>query len=103
MSTQATVAVEAARKVLYNKVASQVDAFDARVATLRAKAESAGADAELAAIAKLVTASQTLDHKAAALKSASETTFRRVQDDIERHLGQFDTSLRAIASRVKAR
>ena len=47
MNTQATVAVKAARKAVYDKVESQIHTFEAQVATLKAKAESAKADAEL--------------------------------------------------------
>ena len=69
MSTQANVAVNAARKAVYDKVESQIHTFEAQLATLKAKAESAKADAELKAIASLVTAKRTLDQKVAELKN----------------------------------
>ena len=43
MSTQANVAVNAARKAVYDKVESQIHTFEAQLATLKAKAESAQA------------------------------------------------------------
>ena len=39
MSTQANVAVNAARKAVYDKVESQIHTFEAQLATLKAKAE----------------------------------------------------------------
>ena len=100
MNTQATVAVKATRKAVYDKVESQIHTFEAQVATLKAKAESAKADAELTAIAKLATAIRALDEKVAELKNAGEATFERVKADVERRLAEFDKSLRALASRI---
>jgi hypothetical protein len=77
MSTQADVAVNAARKAVYDKVDSQIHTFDAQLATLKAKAESAKADAELKAIANLATAKRTLDQKVAELKKAGEAAAAR--------------------------
>jgi outer membrane murein-binding lipoprotein Lpp len=98
MNTQATATVKAARKAVYDKVESQIHTFEAQVATLKAKAESAKADAGLAAIANLATAKRVLDAKVAELKSAGETTFEQVKADVERRLTEFDRSLRALAS-----
>jgi hypothetical protein len=103
MNTQATVAVKAARKAVYDKVESQIHTFEAQVATLKAKAESAKANAELTAIANLATAKRALDAKAAELKTAGEAKFEQVKADVERHLAAFDDSLQAIASRINSR
>ena len=100
MNTQATVAVKATRKAVYDRVESQIHTFEAQVATLKAKAESAKADAELTAIAKLATAIRALDEKVGELKNAGEATFERVKADVERRLAEFDKSLRALASRI---
>ena len=103
MSTQANVAVKAARKAAYDKIESQIHTFEAQVATLKAKAESAKADAELKAIANLATAKRTLDQKVAELKSAGETAFQQVKADVEARVAEFDKSLQAIASRINTR
>jgi len=100
MNTQATVTAKAARKAVYDKIESQIHTFEAQVATLRAKAESAKADAQLAAIANLATAKRALDEKVAELKNAGEVTFERVRADVERRTAEFDKSLQALASRI---
>jgi hypothetical protein len=100
MNTQATVTVKLARKAVYDKIESQIHAFEAQVATLKAKAESAKADAELAAIANLATAKRALDEKVAELKNAGEVTFERVKADVERRVAEFDKSLQALASKI---
>ena len=101
MSTQTNVAVKAVRKAVYDKVESQIHTFDAQVATLKAKADSA--KAELNAIANLATAKRTLDRKVAELKSAGETAFQQVKADVEARVAEFDESLQAIASKIDAR
>jgi hypothetical protein len=100
MNTQATITAKAARKAVYDKIESQIHTFEAQVATLRAKAESAKADAQLAAIANLVTAKRALDEKVAELKNAGEVTFERVRADVERRTAELDKSLQALASRI---
>ena len=100
MNTQATVAVTAARKAVYDKVESQIHTFEAQVGTLKAKAESAKADAELAAIANLAAAKRVLDAKAAELKSAGEAKFEEVKAEVGRRAAEFERSLQAIASRI---
>jgi phage shock protein A len=102
MSTQASVAVTAARKAVYDKVESQIHTFEAQLATLKAKAESAKADAELKAIANLVTAKRTLDQKVAELKKTSETAFQQAKADVEARIAEFDKSVKAIESKIKA-
>ena len=100
MNTQATVAVKAARKAVYDTVESQIHTFEAQLATLRAKAEAAKADAEVAAIASLATAKRVLDATVAELKSAGEAKFEQVKADVERRAAEFDRSLQAIASKI---
>ena len=100
MNTQATVTVKAARNAAYDKIESQIHTFEAQVATLRAKAESTKADAQLAAIANLATAKRALDETVAELKNAGDVTFERVKADVERRTAEFDKSLQALASRI---
>ena len=101
MSTETTMAVKAARKAVYDKIESQIHTFEAQVATMRARAESSKADAELAALADLAKARLTLDAEIAKLKNAGEAAFERVKADVEGRIAEFARSLRAIESRIK--
>jgi uncharacterized protein (DUF342 family) len=103
MGTQATVAVNAARKAVYDKVESQIHTFEAQVATLRANAEAVKADAELKAIANLATAKRALDTRVAELKNASQSAFQQVKADVEARAAEFDKSLQMIAARISGR
>ena len=102
MSTEATVAVTAARKAVYDKIESQIHTFEAQLATLKAKAESAKADAELKAIANLVTAKRTLDQKVVELKKAGEASFQQAKADVEARIAEFAKSMKAIQANINA-
>ena len=102
MNTQATVAVKAAQKAVYDKVESQIETFDAQLATLKAKAESARANAELKAIANLATAKVTLDQKVRELKTAGEAAFQQAKADVEARIAEFEKSVKTIESKIKA-
>ena len=101
MKTQATVTVNAARKAVYDKIESQIHMFEGQLATLKAKAESAKADAELKAIANLVTAKRALDQKVVELKKAGDATFQQAKADVEARVAEFDSSVKAIQSKIK--
>ena len=102
MTTQADVAAIAARKAVYDKVESQIHTLEAQLATLKAKAESAKADAEIKAIANLAAAKVTLDRKVGELKTAGEAAFRQAKADVEARIAEFEKSVKAIESKVKA-
>ena len=102
MTTQATVTVNAARKAVYDKIESQIHLFEGQLATLKANAESAKADAELKAIANLLTAKRALDQKVAELKTSGEATFQQVKTDVDARLAEFQRSIKAIESKIKA-
>jgi len=102
MNTQAYVAVSAARKAVYDKVESQIHTVEAQLATLKARAESAKADAEIKAIANLAAAKVTLDQKVRELKKAGEAAFQQAKADVEARIAEFEQSVKAIESKVKA-
>lgn len=101
MSTQATVAVNAARKAVYDKFESRIHTFEAKLATVKAKAETARADAELKAIAKLATAKFALDQKVAELKEATDAAFEQRKADVQARIAEFDTSIKTIEAKIK--
>jgi len=66
MSTETTMA----KKAVQDKIESQVHGIQAKLDTLRAKAEAAKANAELKAIAELFTKKQAIDEKIAELQKS---------------------------------
>lgn len=103
MTTPVNVAESAARKAVFDTIASRIHTLEAQLAMLKAKAESAKADTEVTAIAKLATAKQTLDLKFAELKSNGAAAFDQVRADVERRVAEFDKSLQSIATRINPR
>lgn len=102
METQGHVAVNAARKAVYDKVESQIQTFEAQLATLKAKAESTKADTELKAIANLATTKLALDQKVRELKKAGETAFQQAKTDVEARIAELSKAVKAIESKIKA-
>jgi hypothetical protein len=100
MSTQATVTVNVARKAVYDKIESQVHMFEAQLATQKAKAELAKAEAELKAIANLGTVKRALDQKVVELKKAGEAAFQQAKADVEARGAEFDRAVKAIQSKI---
>jgi ABC-type phosphate transport system auxiliary subunit len=81
MNTQGYVAVDAARKAVYDKVESQIQTVEAQLATLKAKAESAKADAEL--------------------KTTGEKAFQQAKADVEARIATLGKAVKAIESKIK--
>jgi chaperonin cofactor prefoldin len=102
MNTQGNVAVNAARKAVYDKVESQIHTFEAQLATLKAKAESAKADAELKALANLAKTKLTLDQKVRELKTTGQDAFQQAKADVEARIAEFEKTVKAIESKIKA-
>jgi hypothetical protein len=102
MKTQEHVAVNAARKAVYDRVESQIQTFEAQLATLKAKAESAKADAELKAIANLAKTKLALDQMVRELKKAGETSFQQAKTDIEARIAELGKAVKALESKIKA-
>jgi hypothetical protein len=103
MSAQATLAVKRARTLMHDELVAQIHALEGQMAKLKAIAESAKADAELAAIASLGTVKRALDLKVLDLRTVGETALQHMKGDIESRLAEFDESVQAIASRINAR
>jgi hypothetical protein len=100
MSTQATVTVNATRRAVYDKFESQIHMFEGQLAMLKAKAESAKADAELEAIAYLLSTKRVLARQVAELKKAGEAAFQQAKVDVEVRIAEFDRSVTAIQSKI---
>jgi hypothetical protein len=102
MDKQGQVAVNAARKAVYDKVESQIQTFEAQLATLKAKVESAKADAELNTIARLAATKLALDQKVRELKKAGDASFQQAKSDVEARIADLGKAVKALESKIKA-
>jgi hypothetical protein len=98
MSTEMNVA----KKVIHDKIESQINNVQAKLETLKAKAEATKANTELKAIADLVSAKLAIDHKLAELKKSNETTYQQTKSDVESRVADLEQSVKAIEAKFKA-
>lgn len=90
-----------ARKAVHDKIEAEVSGVQAKLDTLRAKAEATKADAELKMIAELLTRKQAVDHKLAELKKSSESGFQQAKTDVQSRVADLEELVRAIEAKFK--
>ena len=98
MSTEMNLA----KKAVHDKIESQINGVQATLETLKAKAEAAKANAELKAIAELLTKKVAIDHKLAELKKSGETTYQQAKTDVESRVADLEKSVKSIEAKFKA-
>ena len=91
-----------AKKVIHDKIESQINSVQAKLETLKAKAEATKANAELKMIVDLLTKKQAIDHKLNELKKSSETAYQKTKTDVESRVAELEKSVNAIEAKFKA-
>src|SRR5436309_21370 len=94
--------VKLAKQAVYDKIESQVKTAQAKLETLKAKAEAAQAIAELKVIADLLTKKRSLDQKLNDLKTSGETTYERTKREVESRVAELEKSVQTIEAKFKA-
>ena len=97
MSTEMNVA----KKVIHDKIESQINTVQAKLNALKAKAETHKANAELKTIAGLAADKITVDQKLATLKASGESTYDKAKSEVESHVAQLEKSVQALESKLK--
>jgi len=98
MSTEVNIA----KKLIHDKIESQINTAQARLETLKAQAQAAKANAELKLIADLLTKKRAIDQRLAELKSSGETTYQQTKSDLESRVTELEQSLKGIEIRFRA-
>src|SRR5258708_1114148 len=98
MSTEMNIT----KKVVHDKIESQINTVQAKLETLKAKAQAAKANAELKMIADLLTRKQAIDHKLDELKKSGETTYQQTKTDVESRVAELEQSVKSIEAKFKA-
>ena len=91
-----------ARQAIHDKIESQINTAQAKLETLKARAESAKTNVELTLIAELLTRKRAIDQKLSELKKANETTYQQAKSDVESRIAELEKSVQAIETRFKA-
>jgi len=97
MSTEMNIT----KKVIHDKLESQINTVQAKLETLKAKAEATKANAELKGIVDLLTKKQAIDHKLAEMNKSGDATYQRVKNDVEARVAELEKSLEAIETKFK--
>lgn len=98
MSTETNVA----KKVIHDKIESQINTVQAKLETLRAKAEAAKANAELKAIGDLLTKKRAIDQKLGELKQSADSSYQQTRTDVEARIAELEQSVKAIEAKLRA-
>jgi multidrug efflux pump subunit AcrA (membrane-fusion protein) len=97
-----SIEVSSAKYAIHDKLESQIKTAEAKLDTLKARAEVAKANLELKAIAALAMQKVEIHEKLRELKASSEANAQYVKKDLEARIAAFEKSIKEIEAKVKA-
>ena len=98
-----TVETAAVKHEIPDKLESQLNSAEAKLNTLKARAEVTKGNLEIKAIANLATQKLELQQKLQELKKAGDGKSEQAKRDLESRIAAFEKSIREIEAKVKAR
>jgi len=96
-----TIDVNLTRQAVHDKLESQIKTAEAKLDTLKTRAESTKAHVEIKAIKELLTKQPMLQHKLQELKKSGEDHWEHAKADLEARVGDFENSVKEIALKIK--
>ena len=99
MSTDLNIAKQA----IHDKLESQIKAAEAKLETLKARAEAAKANVEIKAIAELLPKEVEIQQKLEQLKKSGGDRWEQAKADLEGRIADFEKSVKGIESKAKAK
>jgi hypothetical protein len=97
-----TIEATAAKQAIHDKLEAQIKSAEAKLATLKARAEAAKANAEIKAITDLLPRKEVLHRKLQELKKSGEDRWEVVKNDLTVLIADFEKSVKEIEAKVKA-
>jgi len=94
--------VNIAKQVVQDKLESQIKTAEAKLNTLRARAESARAKLEIKAIAALLPKTQLIRQKLQELKKAGGDGWEQAKTELEARITEFEKSVKGLESKAKS-
>ena len=95
--------VKLAKQAVHDKFESQIKTAEAKLNTLKTRAEAAKANVELKAVLELLTRKQTILQQLHELKKSDGGQWDQVKDDLEARITDFEKSVKGIESKAKAK
>jgi len=99
MSTDLNIAKQA----IHDKFESQIKAAEAKLETLKARAEAAKANVEIKAIAELLPKKVEIQQKLEQLKKSGGDRWEQAKADLEGRIADFEKSVKGIESKAEAK
>ena len=87
------------KKVVHDKFESQINTAQAKLETLKARADTAKANLEIKAIAELLPKGLVIQQKLLELKNSSGDTWEQAKTDLEARIADFEKSVQGMASK----
>lgn len=97
-----SIAMDFAKKIVHDKIDSQVKIAQAKLETLKAKAESTKANAQLTAITDLLKRKDAIDQELGELKKTGDAKWDQAKTQIESRVAELESSVRTIESKLSA-
>ena len=94
--------VKFAKQAVHDKFEAQINAAEATLNTLKARAQTAKANVELKSITELLLSKQAILQKLHELKKSDGGQWDQVKADLEKRITYFEKSVKGIESKVKA-
>jgi phage shock protein A len=95
--------VNMAKQAVQDKLESQIKTAQARLVTLEARAESAKANAELKAIAELLSKRQVIQERLQELRKTGADRWEQAKADLESRISEFEKSVKELESKAHAK
>jgi len=89
-----------AKKVVHDKIESQIKIAQAKLETLKAKAEAGKANAELKAITDLLTRKRAIEQELDQLKQTGEAKWEQAKTNVESRMSELEQSVRALEGKL---
>ncbi len=90
------------KQVIHDKFESQIKTAEAKLDTLKARAESGKANVEIKAITALLPKKQVIRQKLDELKKSGGDRWEQAKTDLEGRIADFEKSVKGIESGAKA-
>jgi hypothetical protein len=97
-----TVETNPAKHAIHDKLESQIKTAEAKLDTLKSRAETAKATAQVKAIAALTAQRLEIHQKLQELKTSSEDRWEHAKTDLETKVAAFEKAVKEIEAKVKA-
>lgn len=92
-----------AKRAIVDKLAAQIHTAEAKLDTLKARAETAKANVKIKAITELLTKKQMIQQKLQELKKSGGDRWEQAKADLEAQIADFEKSMKGIESKAKAK